>query len=281
MRKSIAKKNAGKSLAPILPRGGLRIDPPMAMLPMFSPRQHNTQRIMCKSTVRYDGTQITAHFPEMDQRDQSLLLALVVIATKQGNRTVTTVDDGLKATGKITAWPTVDISISQDELIRMAGWTHYRASKYTYRALDAALIRLHQVVISATDLGGNKTYATNLIAASQKDNGQLTIRLSGRIAGALCGGHHIRLLMHERATLKAPTAQIMHTWLSGWCRGKNKALCISLEKLSDHIWRSGELGKKRLRSLRSAIAEINTLADWDIRVMSGRGAQQIIRVRHD
>ncbi len=271
-----------RTIAPLLPKGGIRVDPPTAMLSLFHPRARNAQRLMCKSSVNYYGSIITAHYPELDQRDQGILFAILSHASKQGEPTVTTPGDGLNAEGKIVAWPTVDVTISIDDLIHAAGWTKHHAGQKTYKAVEASLIRLHQVVLSASipdgTNGRRQTYITNLLSSSHSSAGQWTVRLCGRVAGALLGMHHIRLLMTERTALQTPSAQILHAWLSGWCR-VNGTMRISLGKLCTHIWSDFGSSRKQMVQARKAIASINALKGWTIRIMGGHGVSQQILVR--
>lgn len=262
-----------RTLAKPLPANGIRLDTPTTMLPLARPLRRGAQRVMRTATVKYRSTEIRADYPELDHRDQSLLLALLSFAADRGTVEDAASDDGLEAKGRVMDWPVVDITVSVDELVKRAGWTEHHAQRDTYKALDRTLVRLHQVVLTGTHKDPEtgravERYRTNLIFSSHdKEGGELRVRLCARLAVALTGAHYVNYLLSERSALTTPSAQILHLWLTGWCRQHGRAMRISLNALAGRLWPEAENPSRKQRTtLRQALREIGKLDGWEVRI---------------
>lgn len=234
------------------------------------------------------GKDLTLHFKihtGLDTTDQSVFLTLVALAAVKGQEidksTISPVgrqlwlnlnDDGdVEYNGAATAFRT-----SYYEIIKEMGLS---LGSKNYETLLNSLDRLDGVTF--------KTETSTAIHPSQKlisyqvdkVERNIAIVLNSRISQALAG-HYVRIELGERQSLGTDTGKVCHAWLCAWC-GAGGSKSIGIDKLQVKIWgteaSSPSTTRSRRKTLRSALAEINSIPGWTV-TEDERG---IVRIRRD
>lgn len=248
-----------------------RTDAAQAIAPVFVSRPKGKRRKLDVHST-FNGHALHWYGEEaLDITDQSVMFGLLCLAA-QGKRRVDPAHPGPIGERLLRA---LTISGSSDaphpELVAVkASWNRLiAASGYAsiggqhLRLVKASLQRLADTTLK--ERFEEQEYASRLLSWTIWKDGAVWVLFNRRASMALYPKHqHSRISLAERYVLSGVVARAMHAYLSGFM-GKGGRRSWPLTRLESAVWGAtseGSAAKGRHDSLRSALAQLDTLPRW-------------------
>ena len=139
-------------------------------------------------------------------------------------------------------------------------------------ALIESLRRLSQLTVFA--LRARQEASMHLLSYSiETDGGALRVALSPRLAGAILGGRHTRIILQELREL-GPAARVLYLRLAGWI-DPGRCRRVGADVIEEYLYSErgeGSTARERRRRARAAMREIEGLEGWRVEI-DGRERQ--------
>lgn len=133
-------------------------------------------------------------------------------------------------------------------------------------ALIESLRRLSQLTVFARR--GRQEVSMHLLSyAIETDSGALRVALSPRLAGAILGGRHTRIILHELREL-GPAARVLYLRLVGWI-DPGRCRRVGVDVIEEYLYSErgeGSTARERRRRARAAMREIERLEGWRVEI---------------
>ena len=246
-----------------------RHDMALGLISIFRPLADGVERREIVATQQWSGDTITIRGIEMGERDLTVLLALLAIATgdlgedaAEPNATQIQALD-IQGTGKTGA--VMEIRTSVTEICRRCGISP--RSRGTRASVRVAVERLAALVVRGDAAGGAWRFTHLIAGGCGAGRNAVQVTLSYRLARAVLGtGSYARVSMPAYRALPGGLPRILHVWLSAWMCGA-RARVIGLGACVRHIWptraRSERTERHRWAQMEEAL-DAQRAAGWTV-----------------
>jgi hypothetical protein len=135
----------------------------------------------------------------------------------------------LDTRGDAKGMPGCTVRCSYFQLAKEIGYANPRDSE----RIRACIERLYLVTFFIQE--GPHRMGFRLLSTVASDSHGIAVALNPRIAGAIMGGKHVRILMDEVRKLKSDPARLIHQRLCGWI-DPGRHGTVGVDKLAAYVW---------------------------------------------